>query len=337
MHRVRTLHFTGPMLGLALLIAACGGGNGDGASSGDGDELTMRLGFFLTGHRMPYVYALEEGFYEDEGLNVTILEGEGTVSNAQLVANGDILIGEGDVATVASLRKQGIELKVIGVFGQQTPMAIVGWQSHGISQPSDLESKKLGVTPGEAPLLVLPGFLSAEEVDRSSIREIPLEPANKFTVFQNEEVDAITTFVTSLPPPYFAAENDFALFRYADAGMALLSDGLFVTAESLEERDDTLRRFLRAVVKAFEECDADPEHCAQVSAQFKDTADPDLLVDQWEMGRPLWYTENTEGGQVGVTSEEDWTATLGTLVQFDLLDEAPDPSEIYTNDLLPTP
>ena len=316
--------------------AASGGAPAAAASPAAPEKMTFRLGFFLAGQRLPYVTALKKGYYQAENLDVDLREGEGGVANAQLVANGNLMIAESDAASTASLRDKGIDLKVVATFGQVTSMAIVGWKDAGLNSPADLSGKRLGVTPGEVPLQVLPAFLTNNHVDPASVRQVPVDGATKFTTFVNHQTDAATTYITSLPPPYFAQQDQFNLFMYSDSGLSMLADCLMVTDDTIRTKSDTLRRFLRATVRAFKDCESDPNECAQYAKQFKETADPDLLLKQWALSVPLWHTANTQGKPIGWMAEQDWVTTLDILRKNGLLNTPTQPSDVYTNDLLPS-
>ncbi|HLH24594.1 MAG TPA: ABC transporter substrate-binding protein [Chloroflexota bacterium] len=343
-----------PVLALVMAGAACSAGSGGTAAqpskpaapasggqatapgAGAPDKVSFRLGFFLAGQRLPYVTALEKGYYQAENLDVDLREGEGGVANAQLVANGNLMIAESDAASTASLRDKGINLKVIATFGQVTSMAIVAWKDAGVNTPADLAGKRLGVTPGEVPLLMLPAYLANNKVDPASVRQVPLDGATKFTTFINHQTDAATTYITSLPAPYFAQQDQFNLFMYSDSGLSMLADSLMVTDDTIRNQPDVLRRFLRATVRALKDCEADAAACAQYAKQFKETADPDLLLKQWSLWVPLWHTANTRDKPIGWMAEQDWVATLDILRKNGLLNTPTQPSDVYTNDFLPS-
>jgi NitT/TauT family transport system substrate-binding protein len=196
--------------------------------------------------------------------------------------------------------------------------------------------KRLAVTPGEVPLVLLPPYLTNNGIDPSSVRQVPLDAANKFTAFLNRQVDTTTTYVTTLPPPYFAQQDQFSVFMYSDSGLAMLADCLLVSDETIKNRPDMLRRFLRATVRAFKECEADSAECANYGKQFKETADPELLAKQWAISVPLRRTDNTKDKPLGWMAEADWVATLDTLRSNGLLNTPTQPSDVYTNEFLPS-
>ena len=104
---------------------------------------------------------------------------------------------------------------------------------------------------------MLPAFLTNNKVDPGSVRQVPVDGATKFTTFVNHQTDAATTYITSLPPPYFAQQDQFNLFMYSDSGLSMLADCLMVTDDTIRTNGDALRRFLRATVRAFKDCEAE--------------------------------------------------------------------------------
>jgi NitT/TauT family transport system substrate-binding protein len=323
----RWLLWAGLALGLTALAAP--------APAQAPEKITMRLGFTLSGLRLPYVAALQKGYYRAENLDVDIKEGQGGLTVAQLVATGNVTIGDLGVPTVLPMRDKGIHLKMIAVYGQRSDYAILAWKTKGIAAPKDLTGKTLGMSPGEAPVHYLPAFLKAVGVDDASLRRIPLEPTVKFTTFRAGRVDAITVLTTSLPSPYFDEREQTSLFVYGDHGLKLLGNGLVVSEETLRDRRDALRRFLKATDRAFRECLAEPAECARLARDWKELAAPDLLVKQWQLYVPLLQTERTRGKPLGWTSREDWTESIETLTRLGLLKTPTKPEDVYTSELLP--
>ncbi len=300
------------------------------------EKLTMMLGFTLSGLRLPYVAALQKGYYKAENLDVEIKEGKGGLTVAQLVATGNVTIADLGVATVLPMRDKGINLKMIAVYGQRFDYGILAWKTKGINTPRDLAGKTLGLSPGESPVQYLPAFFGAVGVDEGSIRRIPLEPTVKFTTFRAGRVDAITVLATSLPAPYFDEREQTSLFLYGDHGLRLLGNGLVVSGDTLRERREALRRFLRATDRGLRDCLADPAECARIAKQWKELANPDLLVKQWQLYVPLLQSEQTRGKPLGWTSPEAWRESMESLRRLELLKTPTKPEDVYTSELLPS-
>lgn len=300
------------------------------------EKITMMLGFTLSGLRLPYVAALQKGYYKAENLDVDIKEGKGGLTVSQLVATGNVTVADLGVATVLPMRDKGVNLKMIAVYGQRFDYGILAWRTKGVNTPRDLAGKTLGMSPGESPVHYLPAFLAAVGVDEASLRRIPLEPTVKFTTFRAGRVDAITVLATSLPTPYFDEREKTSLFLYSDHGLKLLGNGLVVSEETLRDRPETLRRFLRATERGLRDCLADPAGCARLAKQWKELANPDLLVKQWQLYVPLLESERTRGKPLGWTSRADWIESIEALRRLDLLKTPTKPEDVYTSELLPS-
>ena len=103
MRGIRWTRFLAAFLALSLLAAACG--SDDESSSGDGGDLTdvkLTLQWVTQAQFAGYYAALDQGFYEEEGLDVTIQPGGPDLNGVQLLISGqtDIAIRQfGDVLT----------------------------------------------------------------------------------------------------------------------------------------------------------------------------------------------------------------------------------------------
>jgi ABC-type nitrate/sulfonate/bicarbonate transport system substrate-binding protein len=75
------------LVGAAAVAAAKATGAVTGARAQALDKLQFRLNWTLYGEHAPFFVALDKGFYREEGLDVQILEGSGSTTVAQLVAN----------------------------------------------------------------------------------------------------------------------------------------------------------------------------------------------------------------------------------------------------------
>src|SRR5687768_9830543 len=97
----RSRALTGPKVGvvamaLALTLAACGsdeGGGTDSDAGGSGEDLTpvsLQLQWVAQAQFAGYYAAVDQGFYEEEGLDVTIEEGGPDIVPQDVLAAGDV-------------------------------------------------------------------------------------------------------------------------------------------------------------------------------------------------------------------------------------------------------
>jgi ABC-type nitrate/sulfonate/bicarbonate transport system substrate-binding protein len=95
-----------------------------------------------------YYQALEQGFYRDAGLDVTIREGGPGIDAAEAVASGKADFG---VFTASVLRDwaAGRRLVVLAAIFQRSPAVILVARRADISNVSELRGRTLMDTPGK--------------------------------------------------------------------------------------------------------------------------------------------------------------------------------------------
>src|SRR5262245_37375743 len=75
--------------------------------------VTFQLNWMAGGPNAGFAAALAEGYYKDAGLDVTIVQGNGSGNTAQLVANGRAQLAYADAVAVSQLIAKGAPLKVV--------------------------------------------------------------------------------------------------------------------------------------------------------------------------------------------------------------------------------
>ena len=134
-----------PFRPLALLAAVASLGL-CGAAAADDTPIKFSLDWKFEGPAAPFLLAKEKGYFADEGLDVTIATGAGSVEPINRVASGAYDKGFGDINSVIKFNDQNPEtpLKSIYMVYNKPAFAIVGRKSLGVSAPKDLEGRKLG-------------------------------------------------------------------------------------------------------------------------------------------------------------------------------------------------
>ncbi len=95
-----------------------------------------------------FAAALGEGYYKDAGLDVTIVQGNGSGNTAQLVANGRAQLAYADAVAVSQLIAKGAPMKVVSTIYQSNPNEVMALKKTGIKSVKDLKGKKVGVPVG---------------------------------------------------------------------------------------------------------------------------------------------------------------------------------------------
>ncbi len=249
---------------LALLATVFGAVGIAGAAQAQ-DDFTLQLKWVTQAQFAGYYYALENGYYEDEGLNVTINPGGPDVNPIQ------VLIGGGADATVEWLgnplatREAGTPIVNIAQFYTRSGLGLTCPASSGIQTPEDLAGHKVGTWffGNEYPTFAFLNNLGFSYQGEDPDVEVVKVGFNVDPLL-NGEVDCITTMTYNEYYQILEAgftPEDLVVFQYEDYDASVLEDGLYALESSLEDpaMRDKLVRFVRASIRGWTDAAADPE------------------------------------------------------------------------------
>ena len=83
------------------------------------EPVKLRLGWTYIGGFAPLFLGLEKGFFKEQGIDLTISEGKGTVVSAAAVANGSDDFGYFDVGSVSLQIDKGLPVRGIAQIRQR--------------------------------------------------------------------------------------------------------------------------------------------------------------------------------------------------------------------------
>lgn len=309
----------------ALALSACGGASESPASDGGADEqmtdVTLMLNWYPYGEHAGLYYGVEEGIFEDHGINATIQAGQGSTKTAQAVGQGQVNFGWADTPAVLANIDKGVEIKSVGVFLQTTPSAVQVFADSGVEGPEDLKGKTIAVSAGDAPTTTFPMYLEAVGLEESDVTQQNLDAAGKIAAMLSGQVDGLIGFAHDQGPTVAAKSGkDVEYLRYSDAGLNFYSNGLIAPTSTIEDDPELVSALVAATSEAFAAAQDDPE-AAVAAMDGKDPQMPekDVLLDQWQETIKLLNTDATEGQAPGTNATEDWEATLEVLGDADLI------------------
>ena len=307
----------------ALALAGCSGGS-DGPAEENEDgvtSVTLMLNWYPYGEHAPFYYGVEQGIFEEHGIDLQIEAGQGSTKTAQAVGQGQVDFGWADAPAVMANIDKGVKIQSVGVFLQTTPSAVQVFADSGIEQPEDLKGKTIAVSAGDAPTTTFPLYLEAVGLEESDVKQQNLDPAGKVAAVLSGQVDGLIGFAHDQGPT-IASESgkDVEYLRYSDAGLNFYSNGLIAPTSTIEDDPELVSALVAATSEAFAAAQDDPE-AAVAAMDGKDPQIPekDVLLDQWQETIKLLNTDATEGQAPGTNATEDWEATLEVLGDADLI------------------
>jgi NitT/TauT family transport system substrate-binding protein len=322
--------------GLALASVGCGSeeeSSGESASGSAAQGLTkidFQVDFVLSGWDAPFYLALDRGYYEDENLDVAVHEGTGSTAGLKTLIGGRNQIVLADRATMAVQNANGGDfVSVMGIVNT-SPQVLVSYKDKGITAPQDLEGKTVGVAIGSYETAILPAFLELNDIDPDSLSLENVASPQKAQFLKSGRLDVIGYIDYSAVS--IAPLDELNLLHFGDFGMSMIGNGLIATREWAAENGDTVRAFIRATARGFEDAIEDPEAAIDSLLERAPTLPRDVALQQLTLSLEGLEAPGGEGEPIGYQTPESWNGTIESLSSAGLVEEGTQADDFYTND-----
>jgi NitT/TauT family transport system substrate-binding protein len=305
-------------------------------------KVVFSLDFIPLGRHAAWYAALAEGYYKDEGLDVSIIPSQGTAQVIQAVESGTANIGFVDFPTVVIARGNGSKLKMVAVNYGKAPYAIFSLSSGAnVTQPKQLEGLNLGSGAGSFTPKIIKGFMAQKGLDPNKLTISNVAPPARATTLLSGQIPAIEFFVMAKPGLEAGAKSSNAELRtllLADHGLELYSNGIAATEDYIAKNPDVLKRFVRASLKGWKFMIANPEKAAADQIKYIPTLKPEGIVAEIKVVTELAVTAETKKNGLGWFDPAKMKANLDFVVKYiGVSGTPPVATDLYATGFLPTP
>lgn len=203
--------------------------------------------------------ALEKGFYDEAGLEVSIIEGGPGIDFIDAVLSGKAQYGV-EMPTLMLRRAQGDPVVVLASIFQYTPLSLISLAKKNIRTPQDLIGRNIMIrSDSDASLRAM---ISKEDVDLATINIIP-HSFDLEDLIQGK-TDAMSLYVTDTPAEFAKRGLAFNAMVPQDYGVKFYGDSLFTTEDQIRNHPGQVEMFRQASLKGWEYAMQHPEEIARI-------------------------------------------------------------------------
>lgn len=320
---------------LLFSVVACDGQDvleAEGSREKEVSNVNLALDWYPNSNHSGFYMAKENGNYTKSDLSVDIFTPANPEDVLKTVGAGKDDFGVSYQAEVLLARAQGIPIKSIAAMVQHPLNSIMVLKDSGISRPSDLAGKKVGVTgiPFEEAL-----FSAMLEYDETKPEDVTIVNVgfDLGPALLGGKVDAIVgAYWTHESIAMESQGYEIHVLRMEDWGVPDFYELVIVASEeTLQNRPGLVKTFLSATQKGFREAGNDPVNAVDVLVSFNPEVDRDLEIKGIGLLTPLW---SEDGVEFGTQNADRWKQLSDWMKEKGLLEDHVDYREAFTSEFI---
>jgi NitT/TauT family transport system substrate-binding protein len=316
---------------LMLATAACSGGPGAGASSAALTPLKFQLQWVPQSQFAGYFAALDQGYYKDAGLDVSLLPGGPNINNVQIVATGGADMGTAWLPNMLQSREGGTDLVSIAQIFQRSGTRMASFKDKNIIDAASMGGKKIGSWLGGNEPELFAALTKAgldptkenvikQNFDMSGLLNGDLDVAQ--AMIYNEYAQVLEAKNPDTGQLYTADDLNVIDFNDPSVGTAMLQDQIFATDKWLKTGNnaDVAAKFLEATDKGWIYCRDNAQKC--VDLVLKAGSQLGASHQAWQMNEInslIWPSPNG----IGLLDKDLYDQTVDIATTYGVLKSAP--------------
>jgi NitT/TauT family transport system substrate-binding protein len=309
------------------------------AASGEADKVTLQLKWVAQAQFAGYYAALEQGYYTEENLDVTIRPGGPDIVPEQVVAGGQAQFGINWLASLLATREQGVPLVNIAQVYTNAGMRQLSWKDTEIATPADLKGKTVAVWFGGNEYNLL-ATLAKYNLNKDTDLTLVQQPFD-MNLLLNREVDSAAAMTYNELYQVLSAGHtidELNIIDYNAEGTAMPEDGIFVSEEWLNadpKNKDIAARFLRASFKGWAFCRDNPDACVEYVLAQDSGGVMTQEAQKWQMdevNKLVWGDPINNDTKIGYLEPELFSRAAATALEFGVITQ-PASEAAYTHEI----
>jgi NitT/TauT family transport system substrate-binding protein len=276
-----------PLAAALALVAAITIGVTGGTAAAQ-TSIKFSLDGRLEGLAATLLVPQDKGYFKAAGLDVTVDEAATVLEPITRVASGSYEMGLADINTLIKYRDQHptAPLKAVFMIYNKPPFAIVARKSRGITEPKELEGKRLGAPPAGVTFGEWPLFARLNNIDVSKVKIETIGIPVRAPMLAAGQIDAALGYSFRL---YVDLKDrgvqvdDIVLMPMASYGLKLYGNAVVVNSKFAAEKPEAVKALLHAVLKGLKETVRHPAEAVDSIMRRDDTVKKEVELERLRM------------------------------------------------------
>lgn len=291
---------------LALAVVGLGLLLGCSSPAPATETVKLQLNWFHEAEFVGYYVAVDKGFYDEENLDVTLVEGGPGIQARDEVLNGGADFAISSFGEQRTLVETGEPVVALASAFQIPPLVIFSLADSGIREPRDLAGRRVGVK-NDYWRDVLHETLENAGVDPAQVIEVEVDADAKRLLYEGA-VDVWMGYAHDEPIEAQVAGYQVTTIFPADYGVGGYEGLLLANETTVADRAAMVQRFVRASHRGWLYVVEHPDEAAEVMTRWQPK---DGLEFQKLAVRALMPLVDIPQAPIGWIDEPKWRQLIG--------------------------
>ncbi|NOU64954.1 ABC transporter substrate-binding protein [Paenibacillus sp. LMG 31461] len=324
------------LVSFTVLMAGCGNDSAKSVQPTEGAKKLTDVKVVLdwtpnTNHTGLYV-AKDQGFFEQEGLNVQIIApGEGGADT--MIASGAAEFGVSYQESITQGRIQGVPLVSIAAVIQHNTSGFASPVAKNIKTPKDFENKSYGGWGAPSESAMIESLMQSEKADATKVKMVNIGDADYFTAVKRDIDFAWIYYAWTGVDAELRGEpmNMIYLNKYSDK-LDYYTPVLATNEKMISTKPEIVKAFVAAASKGYQFAISKPEDAANILIKAVPDLDPKLVVASQKWLSPRYQDDAARWGE---QKKSVWENYATWMLDHKLLEKKLDVDAAFTNTFLP--